>query len=855
MKIKFMTKTFFMVVLLFITSQSINAQYAYGLSEIVYDPVSKKVATNSVTELDFWAGLHYDPAVVGDVYQNGTRAGIGYDAGFAHIVPAVVRMRSINAAPPNTRYDLYSDHYIIAYFYTTVIVLDDPPPGVTRSYYDPLGFGSLGGGKNPGWFEYKGSDRREQFWESQHFYLGTTGVGLITPSDPPICTDGVTLVEDECPDNLTVKITNQYVSGDLSGTTQKGLLGAKALIETDVQSDSTAPITYLWKVNGVVEDTTTGLLTNFPKGTNTISVDVTQGNVTVNKSFTLEIELPKLVENVPDIPNTEDGFYGIERPPTLTDAMIPCGRDTSVNFLTLGCLTAYPIRSRKQEDINIAGIYSKATVAPPDNFITDGQDSWIEIKQIIKPTVTRTGVDGNGFRISECLDFPDNAAANGYRTDKSGRFDPNSPPGYKIATQFRNNESGVNARKVLDFIDGPTILLEETNGNGGTINDYYTAQDFKTYVTYFSNSFESQGIPFGTDSRKALAEMSWKWRANAKKPNNAWEFGYKSPMIETNLQGITVPYSANSTGEIPYAGFLDGADYVPCENYQPIRITTPSNVAVWRKTNGVWYIVNPDGTTTATQWGVDYDIPVPGDYDGDGLADFAVFRPDNPATSEDECAGGCQWYVLKSSDGNWQPSWFGSKNDKPAPADFDGDGITDVAVFRPSDTTWHVMRSSDGSYYNLSFGDSTDVPVPSDYDGDGIDDVAMWSPSYATWKVIKSSDQSVTNQQWGTSTDIPVIGDYDGDGKTDFANWQSNGDWHILLSADGQIKTVNFGIPSTDTPVPGNYDGDDKTDIAVWRPNGSQTAEWYIMRSSDNQIEVRFWGLAGDIPIPAAYSR
>ena len=858
MKIEFIAKTFLVVVLSFAASQSINAQYAYGLSELVYDPVSKKVATKSVTELDFIAGLHYDPAVVGDVYQEGMQAGIGYNKGFAHIRDAVVRMRSINPAPPNTHYDLYSDHYVVAYFYTTVIILDDPPPGVTRSYYDPLGFGALGGGKNPGWFEYQGSERREQFGNggSAHFYLGTTGVGLTSPDDPPTCLDGVTLLGNGCPDNLTVQITNQYVNGDLSGTTKKGLLGAKALIETEVQSDSTAPKTYQWKVNGVNDETTASLLSDFSFGTNTISVDVTQGNITVNKSFTLEIELPKIVENVPDIPISEDGFYGIERPPNITDAMNPCGRGTSQNFLTLGCLTTFPITMRKPEDINIAGLYAKVTVAPPDNFITDGQDSWVEIKQIIKPTVVRTGVDGNGIRVTECIEFDDDAAPNGYRTDRSGRYNPLDPPGYKIAAQFRNNQSGASAREVLDFIDGPGFLLEESNGNGGVINDYFTDQDFKTYVTYFSNSFESQGVPFGTYSRKALAVMSWKWRANVKKPGNTWVFDYKSPTIPANLPSTPIQYLANSTGEIPYDGFIEGADYVPCENFQPIRITTPSNVAVWRKNNGVWYIVNPDGTTTATQWGVDYDIPVPGDYDGDGLADFAVFRPDDPATTtQDECAGGCVWYVLKSSDGNWQPSYFGIKDDKPTPADFDGDGITDVAVFRPSTNTWHIMRSSDGGYYNLQFGVSSDVPVPSDYDGDGIDDVAMWSPTNATWSVLNSSSQVTTVQSWGTYSDIPVIGDYDGDGKTDFANWQSNGNWHILLSADGQIKTVNFGVPSTDTPVPGNYDGDEKTDIAVWRPNGSQTAQWYIMRSSDDQMEVRHWGLAGDIPIPAAYRR
>ena len=97
-------------------------------------------------------------------------------------------------------------------------------------------------------------------------------------------------------------------------------------------------------------------------------------------------------------------------------------------------------------------------------------------------------------------------------------------------------------------------------------------------------------------------------------------------------------------------------------------------------------------------------------------------------------------------------AYFGSKDDKPTPADYDGDGTTDISVFRPNSSTWHILRSSDNAYYSEIFGSSGDTPLPSDYDGDGIDDIAMWSPSTATWSVKNSSDQTTTTQQWGTYT-------------------------------------------------------------------------------------------------------
>ena len=233
------------------------------------------------------------------------------------------------------------------------------------------------------------------------------------------------------------------------------------------------------------------------------------------------------------------------------------------------------------------------------------------------------------------------------------------------------------------------------------------------------------------------------------------------------------------------------------------------------------------------------------DYNGDGTDDLAVF----------EESSGKWMVASIASPGDVQPSKvynileekFGKANDVPVTGDYNGDGKADLAYYRPQTGIWRV----DGKFKIKKFGRENDIPVPGDYNGDGTTDAALYRPETGEWIFYDLEKEEVSKVTFGSESEVPVPGNWNGDknGQTDLAVYDVvTGKWRVAVYNSKKQKWVRapkynltYGAPG-EIPIQADYDGDGKTDHAVFAADSNT---WKVY----DQFNLEF-GKKGDVPVP-----
>ncbi len=224
-------------------------------------------------------------------------------------------------------------------------------------------------------------------------------------------------------------------------------------------------------------------------------------------------------------------------------------------------------------------------------------------------------------------------------------------------------------------------------------------------------------------------------------------------------------------------------------------------------------------------------------------------------------ANQARWY-LRNTAGLQTVFFFGNPGDVPLAGDWNGDGTTTVGMFRPSDGFFYARNSNSQGVADFACfaGNPDDVPIAGDWDGDGVDTLGLYRPVNQTFflfnKVCNNTPMGAAALAFvfGDAGDEPFAGDFDDDGRTEVAlHRASTGLVYYRNTPTTGVADASFiwGNPS-DRVLAGDWDADGRSTVGLFRPAEAR----FFLRNSNTAgpADIAFpMGVAAWLPVAGAW--
>jgi len=404
-----------------------------------------------------------------------------------------------------------------------------------------------------------------------------------------------------------------------------------------------------------------------------------------------------------------------------------------------------------------------------------------------------------------------------------------------------NNQTRLTSNAAGDFApswspDGQRIVFRSNRDGNNEI--YVMAKDgtAQTRVTY--SSADDQEPKFSGDGTKIVFTRSLSTRQITVMNING-----TNPVQLTSAGNNFFPTVSPDGKKIAYISDRDGNHEIYVMNFDgssQSRLTNnfivedypawqsgflTATVGVYRPTTGQWLLrtSNTAGSPnlTFTFGGQPGDQPVAGDWDGDGRTDLGVFRDGTFLRGVITTATCTRCFTLTTIE-PIDPLSFGQAGDMPVAGDWNGDGIDDIGVYRPNTSTF-ILRVPETTTVagpchgcppqiviirittlTRQFGSVGDLPVTGDWDGDGKDSIGVFHSGV----FLVTSDFFETNgsSAFGFIGDLPLTGDWSGFGRRRLGLFHPSTATMSLETRLGEGPDINFVFGSgSDLPVAGHW--------------------------------------------------